>query len=172
MFWEVSLHHKIRVHPMNMSSELTTKTVQSELRSAVEGTIKADIGIILAVLKIEDLSVGKVSQRSGFAIYDVKYRALVFRPLTHQVIDAFIIGVNEHGINADAGPLEIFIAKKLMPEGFEFDMENSSFTKGNVVLVKGAKIRVRIISTKPHADFTKMTATATMNDKGLGYISN
>ena len=142
--------------------------------------ITADTGIILTVQKIEKIGDGIVSQRTGFAIYDVKYRAIIFRPLPNQVIDAFITSVNEQGIKAEAGPLEIFVATRCISQGFEFDVENTSFTKkiknekdGSIlpiVLMKGSKIRVKIINTKPHTDFTRLTATATINDKGLGFI--
>ncbi|OHS93413.1 DNA-directed RNA polymerase II subunit rpb7 [Tritrichomonas foetus] len=174
MFWEVTLQQKVRIHPMKLASDLTSTTIQSELRNAVEGVITNETGIILTVQKIEGYGVGKVSQRTGFAIYDVKYRAIVFRPLPNQVIDAFIINVNDQGIKAEAGPLELFIAKKCIKPDYVYDVENTSFTNRNnsEVLMKGGRIRVRIINTKPHTDFTKLTATATMNGDGLGYISS
>lgn len=180
MFWEVTLNQSVRIHPLKLASDLTSTTIEGELRNIVEGMITAETGIILTVQKIEDIGDGIVSQRTGYAIYDVKYRALIFRPLPNQVLDAFIISVNEQGIKAAAGPLEIFIAKKCISPGFDFDIENTSFTKKvknetdnsiyTIVLMKGTRIRVKIINTKPHTDFTKLTATATINDKGLGFI--
>lgn len=179
MFWEVELNQSVRIHPMKLASDLTSNTIEAELRNIVENTITADAGIILQVRKIQGFSDGIVSQRTGFAIYDVKYTAIIYRPLPNQVIDAFIISVSEQGIKAAAGPLEIFIATKCISPGFEYDVENSSFTKKatnendgssyTIVLMKSNKIRVRIINTRPHTDFTKLIATGTINDVGLGY---
>lgn len=180
MYWEVTLNQSVRIHPMKLASDLTSTTIKDELRNIVEGMITADTGIILKVKEILKKGAGVVSQRTGFAIYDVEYSAIIFRTFPNQVIDAFIISVSEQGIKAAAGPLEIFIATKCISSGFDFDVENTSFTKKvknendgskySIVLMKGSKIRVRIINARPHADFTKLIATGTINDVGLGFI--
>lgn len=179
MFWEVTLVERVRIQPMKLANDLTETTVGDELKKRVEGRITPETGIILAVQNIESIGNGIISARSGFANFEVKYRALLFRPHKDQIVDAVIVGVTENGIRADAGPMELFIARKSINPDFEFDMENNSFTKttrsetenSTIVLMKNTKIRVQIINTKPTTDFTKLTATAKMNEPGLGFIS-
>ncbi|KAH0788137.1 DNA-directed RNA polymerase II subunit rpb7 [Histomonas meleagridis] len=193
MFWEIELSQKVRIHPTNLSRDIETSTLGRELRKCVEGLVTPNDGIILHVQKIISFDAGFISFRTGFAIFNVKYSAIVFHPRKGQVIDAVITEVKNLGIYAEAGPLSLFIANKCMPEWYQFSWENSSFVpivgatailgnqgkvkqlttndqRKNYVLQRGTKIRVKIINAKPHTDLTKLTATATIDDEYLGFI--
>ena len=193
MFWEVELSQKVRIHPTNLSSDIESNTLNRELRKCVEGLVTPNNGIILYVKNIISTDAGVVSFRTGFAIFDVKYNAIVFHPRRGQIIDAIITKVTALGLCAEAGPLELYIAKKCIPEWYTFDHENSSFVpvvgatpisnnqgklqqisssdpRKNYVLQGRTKIRVKIINAKPHTDLTKLVATASIDDEYLGFI--
>lgn len=171
MFWEVPLVQKVRIHPAQLSTNIE-ETIKIELRNTVEGQITPETGLILLVIRVVDVGPGIVSQRTGYGLFDVKYDAIVFRPQSGQVVDAVIQSVSPQGFMAGAGPLEVFVATKSMPDGYTYDYENGSFhdSKAENVFMPGTKVRVKIISTKPHIDMSRLTGTATIKDPCFGVI--
>lgn len=193
MFWEVELTQKVRIHPNSLASDITTTTINQELRNTVEGSVTPNNGIILLVKNIISVGSGIVSFRTGYALFDVRYNAVVFHPRKGQIVDAVITSVIEHGFLATAGPLELFVSKRLIPEWYSYDANNSSFVpvvgqattnsqgkltvlgandvRKNYILAAKTKIRVKIVNTKPHSDSTKLVATGNINDEFLGFIN-
>lgn len=193
MFWEVELTQKVRIQPNKLASDIATSKIESELRNTVEGLVTPNSGIILLVKNIISTGPGKISFRTGNALFDVRYNAVVFHPRKGQIIDAVITKVVVHGVSASAGPLEVFISNKCMPGWYRYELESSSFqpncgnvltnnqgkqialnandSRKNHVLAVNAKVRVKIISTRPHTDSTRLIATGSIDDEFLGYIS-
>ena len=97
MFWEVELTQKVRIHPNSLASDITTTTINQELRNTVEGSVTPNNGIILLVKNIISVGSGIVSFRTGYALFDVRYNAVVFHPRKGQIVDAVITSVIEHG---------------------------------------------------------------------------
>lgn len=90
-----------------MSQMLKTKLLQD-----VEGTCTGQFGYIICVMdgmKI-DIGKGRVIPASGSAEFEVKYRAIVWRPFKGEVVDGIVTTVNNHGIFVDVGPLRVFIS--------------------------------------------------------------
>jgi DNA-directed RNA polymerase II subunit RPB7 len=171
MFREWQLTEQIRIPPINLSSGIR-ETIDSELRNLVEGKVTAETGIILCITSIISTGVGFVSQRSGFAIFDVQYKGIVCCPRKDQIVDAIITSSNLNGFFAEAGPVEIFVAKKSLPEGFAYNLNTAAYenVQTSAVLQAHTIIRVKIISTKPNPQMTKLTAVATMVGEGLGLL--
>jgi DNA-directed RNA polymerase subunit E'/Rpb7 len=173
MFREVDLVQTVRIPPSALSSNIR-EIVQAELYNTVEGMYTRESGLVLCVKELTSTGTGRVSQRSGYALFDVKFKAIVCKPIREQTIDAVIRGTSIQGIGADAGPVDIFIAKSRIPPHFKFDLNNSAFesTSGQTmeVLGNGTAIRVRITSDTVLADGPSLKVTATMLDPELGSL--
>jgi DNA-directed RNA polymerase II subunit RPB7 len=73
------------------------------------------------VMKVSETSKGRLHESEGDAYFDVVYSSLVFKPLRNEVLPAQVVSINQNGFFAQAGPLEIFVSTKLMPEDFRYE---------------------------------------------------
>jgi DNA-directed RNA polymerase subunit E'/Rpb7 len=172
MFQEHILKHTVRVHPVNLSFGIRD-TIGQELRLHVEGSITAQNAMVIRVTSVERIGMGSVSQRTGFGLFEVSYKAIVCAPRRDMVLDAVITRISTQGLHAEAGPLELFIAKPNLPPGlYVYRPEADAFvsTADDPPLKPTTVVRIRIISTLPNAERTKLTGTASMKGIGLGPI--
>ncbi|KAN0032533.1 hypothetical protein ACTFIV_006432 [Dictyostelium citrinum] len=56
-----------------------------QLNSEIEGTCKYRYGLILTITSEDFLSKGKVSESSGYLVFNVKYKAIIFKPIKSSV---------------------------------------------------------------------------------------
>ena len=173
MFFEVDLHDTIRLKPTYLSAGTKT-TIEKQLRSNTEGQFKLGYGIILRVTQILNIDKGKISSRTGCASYEIDFKAMVLRPYSGLVVDAKISNMNTQGIFANAGPLDVFVPHKSLPDGYDFDYDSQSFInreKGKKFEIESI-IRVRLVTAAPHKDQMHISATATIKDENLGDLSD
>ena len=52
-------------------------------------------GFVIAVTTIDNIGVGVIQPSRGFVMYNVKYKAIVFRPFKGEVLDAVVTQVNK-----------------------------------------------------------------------------
>ena len=67
--------------------------------------------VTLCVLDSMNIDVGKgrIIPSTGMAEFEVKYRAVVWKPFKGEVVDAVVTTVNKMGFFADVGPLSVFV---------------------------------------------------------------
>lgn len=114
------------LHPRYFGPQLLD-TVKQKLYTEVEGTCTGKYGFVIAVTLIDNIGPGlilpgegmiSISKKkvcgnvcvSGFVVYAVRYKALVFRPFKGEVLDAVVTQVNKVGMFAEIGPLSCFIS--------------------------------------------------------------
>ena len=52
-------------------------------------------GFVIAVTTIDNIGAGLIQPSRGFVMYNVKYKAIVFRPFKGEVLDAVVTQVNK-----------------------------------------------------------------------------
>ena len=52
-------------------------------------------GFVIAVTTIDSIGAGLIQPSRGFVMYNVKYKAIVFRPFKGEVLDAVVTQVNK-----------------------------------------------------------------------------
>ena len=178
MFWDIELEHDVRIHPTQLSNDIKN-TVIKELRQSVEGKITEESGLILKVQdELIEIKDGFVSQRTGYGVFTVRYKAIVFNPRPGRIIHAIIKTVNSQGITATAGPLDIFISADNLPDGYQPDHDYNTYKNEkypNQVFQNGVKIRVRLLNVKRgnmKNESRSLFAIASAKGVGLGYFSN
>ena len=67
--------------------------------------------MIVAVLNIDEISEPKIVPGTGFAQYNVGYRAIVWRPFKGEVVDGAVQSVVSNGFFVDVGGLSVFVSK-------------------------------------------------------------
>ena len=125
MFFVKALEHRIDLHPSFFSST-AHDFIKAKLYQDVEGT-NTGTHMIIAVLQIDDISEPKIAPGTGFAQYNVGYRALVWRPFKGEVVDGRVTQVVHNGFFVDVGGLNVFVSKTVgsfpYPLGFGAWME-------------------------------------------------
>ena len=92
MFFHICLDHEIMLAPRYFGPQLMD-TVKQKLFTEVEGTCTGKYGFVIAVTTIDNIGAGLIQPGQGFVVYPVKYKAIVFRPFKHEVLDAVVTQV-------------------------------------------------------------------------------
>ncbi|KOS14608.1 rna polymerase ii subunit [Malassezia pachydermatis] len=152
MFFLKNLDHRTELHPSFFGPSMI-EFLNRKLRDDVEGTCSGKYGYIIKVVSILDVGQGKVLPGSGLAEFRSKYQAIVLKPM---------------GFFAEVGPLSIFVSSHLLPIDYKFqpDANPPEFTSPTDNLVKGRRVRVRIVGTR--VDANEIFAIGTMKEDYLG----
>lgn len=142
--------------------------LNQKLRDDVEGTCTGKYGYIIKVVGMIDVGQGKVIPGSGLAEFNSTYQAVVLKPFKGEVMDAKITNVNKMGFFAEVGPLNIFVSSHLIPIEYRFQPESNppEFVSASDRLVKGRKVRIKIVGTR--VDANEIFAIGTMKEDYLG----
>lgn len=111
MFFVKDLEHRIDLHPSFFSSDAATY-IKTKLYQDVEGTNTGTM-MIVAVISIDDISEPKIVPGTGFAQFNVGYRAIVWRPFRGEVVDGLVTSVLAGGFFVDVGGLGVFVSKQV-----------------------------------------------------------
>ncbi|KAH6565436.1 hypothetical protein BASA50_010938 [Batrachochytrium salamandrivorans] len=174
MFFLKQLTHTINLHPQFFGPQIKAFLTR-RLYEEVEGTCSGQFGYIISVVDIVDVGKGVLQSNTGFAQFQVLYKAIVFKPFKNQVVDGIVTTVNKIGFWADVGPLQVFISSHLIPGYLKFDSnsnppayvgEGQEFGEASLRVEKGATVRLRIVGTR--VDATEIFAIGTIKEDFLG----
>ena len=172
MFYHICLDHEIMLHPRYFGPQLM-ETVKQKLFTEVEGTCTGKYGFVIAVTHIDNIGAGLIQPGQGFVVYPVKYKAIVFRPFKHEVLDAVVTQVNKVGLFTEIGPLSCFISRHSIPADMAFDPNSNppcyKTAEEDMVIQQDDDIRVKIVGTR--VDATDIFAIGTLMDDYLGLVS-
>eukprot|EP00026_Physarum_polycephalum_P019920 Phypoly_transcript_22190.p1 GENE.Phypoly_transcript_22190~~Phypoly_transcript_22190.p1 ORF type:complete len:173 (+),score=29.71 Phypoly_transcript_22190:79-597(+) len=172
MFFEVALDREVKLHPQHLGPNLRHQLKQ-QLHQEVEGTCSGRYGFIIMVTKVEDTGKGKVQEGTGFVVYQVKFNAIVFKPFKGEVLDAVVTQVDKMGFFAEAGPLQIFVSKHLIPPEINFDPQSNppAFVSEDetIRISKDDEVRLKIVGTR--VDATEIFSIGSIKEDYLGLIS-
>ena len=83
-------------------------------------------GYLIRIFKVISIQDGIVDEE-GDAVYNVQFKALVFKPLKGEVIDGIVTSVSKPGIHLKIGSVSAFIPHNKIPDYFNYDEENIFF---------------------------------------------
>lgn len=171
MFFIKDLSLNLQLHPSYFGPQMN-QYLRDKLLTDVEGTCTGQFGYIVCVLdsmKI-DVGKGKVLPQTGAAEFEVKYRAVVWKPFKGEVMDAVVNSVSKMGVIADAGPLSVFISKHMVPSDMQFNPSSNPpvYESEDQVIQKGSRIRLKLIGTR--TDVNEIYAIGTIKEDYLGAL--
>lgn len=178
MYFISRLKYEVLMHPENFGPSLKQK-IYKRLREDVEGTVHGTTGIIVGVLQFQDeqdVERGLIEYETGCASFIVCYEAMVFRPFKHQVMDAKVSLVHEHGVNANVGlpNFSIFISRHNMPD-FQYRHEDemwvSEDAEGEQAITKDCVLRFRVINVE-FGSKTEVKCVGTIDGDYLGVLED
>lgn len=118
---------KLTLPPKSFGPHMKQK-LRSKLIQDVEGTCTGQFGYIICVMdgmKI-DMGKGRIIPGDGSAEFEVKYRAVVWRPFKGEVVDGIVSNVQQLGVLVDVGPLTVFISHYVSSFPLLFLLKNST----------------------------------------------
>ncbi|GMF28803.1 unnamed protein product [Phytophthora lilii] len=169
MFFLKQLSRDLLLHPMHFGPKLHD-IIRLRLIEEVEGTSMGKYGYVITVTEVRDEDIGKgvIQDNSGFVCFNIRYRAILFRPFKNQVLDAVVTVVNQLGFFADVGPLQVFVSRHAMPTDLNngYDHESNAWISDDreVEIRKGCGVRLKIMGVS--VDVTEIVSGA----GAAGYI--
>ncbi|CAN6662432.1 DNA-directed RNA polymerase II subunit Rpb7p [Trichomonascus vanleenenianus] len=171
MFFLKDLSLSLTLHPSYFGPQMN-QYLKSKLLQDVEGTCTGQFGYIICVMEGMEIDVGKgrVIPGSGSAEFEVKYRAIVWRPFKGEVVDAIVTNVNKMGFFADVGPLSVFVSSHLIPADMTFNPSANppAYVSEEQSIEKGSHVRLKIVGVR--ADVGRMFAIGSIKEDYLGVL--
>lgn len=136
-----------------------------------EGTIDRDMGVIVTVFNVSDISDGAVYPGDPSTHHNLKFNVLTYMPVVDEVVSGEVSELVEFGAFVRIGPMEGLVHVSQIANDFlSFDKKVPSFIskksgknlkKGDIVLAK-----VSTVSMKKTVKDSKIALT--MKPEGLG----
>lgn len=109
MFFVKELEYRVTLHP-SFFNQGAPQAVIEKLYTDREGKNLGTM-MIVAIIDVTDISEPKIVPGTGFADYDISYRAIVWRPFKGEVVDGLVSSVVHNGFFVDVGGLSVFVSK-------------------------------------------------------------
>jgi DNA-directed RNA polymerase II subunit RPB7 len=111
MFFIVTIVREFTMTPEYFGPGLQDQ-IRKKVFKEVEGSVDGRYGWIVSVVNIDHIPRGLI-QEGGSAVFQITFRAIVFRPFRNEILDAVTTSVDETGVWAKAGPLRIYLSKQV-----------------------------------------------------------
>lgn len=170
MFYRTSLKDFIRVPPRLFGLDIESAVLKS-IKEKFAGYIDKDLGIVIDVVKINDIKEGTIIPGDGAAFYETIFETLTFRPEMQEVVVGKIRDIADFGAFISMGPIEGMIhISQTMDDFVSFSKEKVlSGKESNRILKVGDICRARLIAVS-FKDITNPKIGLTMRQQGLGKI--
>lgn len=170
MYRVVKIEDRIRVPPEKLDIKVE-EAVRESIADQLEGVIDSRLGVILAVVSIENVGEGKIVAGDPGVHYSTAFELLAFKPENHELTYGEVIDNTEFGSFVRIGPMDGLIhISQLMDDFVSYDNKNSVFLGKETkrTLKEGDKIRARIIAVSFGKEENKIGLT--MRQPGLGAL--
>lgn len=171
MFEIMTLEDSVRVIPENISST-KEESVRMGLGSKYENKIVMEHCVILAITDILEVHGGAIEVEDAGIHYDAKFKALVFVPKLHEVVEGNVVDITEFGVFVRFGPIDgMCHISQIVNDFISFDRKSGilSGKDSNKNLKINDTVRTRVIGVSlDKKEINKINLT--MRQPGLGAI--
>jgi len=150
MYFVISDKKSIAMRPCDLGPFFLQR-LEARLRYDLEGSLsKNHDGTIVHIFRVTDRSKPRIQDGTGFAVVDVSFEAIVFRPFKNEVIDCVVSEVTRLGFFAFFGPMKVFVSKSCIPEDMAFQPDTNSISNSdNTQMISvDTEVRVRILGVR------------------------
>ncbi|KNC53173.1 DNA-directed RNA polymerase II subunit rpb7, partial [Thecamonas trahens ATCC 50062] len=145
--------------------------LKEALHAKVEGTCTGRFGYVITVTEIVSMGKGRIEENIGDVVFDVRYKAIVFKPFTGEVLDAEVVSVSEIGFSCTVGPLNVFVPHQRLGDfSFDADAAPQCWTSPDSrhVIKVDSEVRIKIQAVNEHAN--DIFCIGTISEDFLGVI--
>ena len=170
MFYRVKVRDHIRVPP-SMFNMPKRDAVLENIKTNYENYISKEIGFVINVIDVGDVSEGVIVAGDGAGYYETDFELLAYRPEMNELVFGKIRDITDFGAFMDIGSVEGMVHISQSMEDFV------SFSKDKVLQGKksgksvkvGDKCKARIIAVS-YKDLNNPKIGLTMRQEGLGKL--
>ncbi len=148
MYQTVTVEDKIAVPPGKFNLNVN-ESIKQSIEEKYEGKLDSEVGVILAVMAIDEVGEGRVLPGDPSVHYPVKFKVLAWMPREHEIVEGEIVDITEFGAFVRVGPLDGLIhVSQIMDDFVSYDEKNSQLVgkQSRRILKQGDPVRARIIS--------------------------
>ncbi len=171
MYEIITVEDSIRVQPENIGLD-KKESVMKALASKYENKILMELGVVLAVTEALEVTGGEIEVEDAGIHYNAKFRAMIFVPKLHEVIEGNVVDITEFGVFVRFGPLDgMCHISQIVNDFISYDRKTGvlSGKDSSKNLKVGDIVRARVIGVSlDKKEINKINLT--MRQPGLGAI--
>ena len=169
MYSIVTVRDIVRIPPKEFGQPMDAAAI-SHLRKNHENVLDRDIGLVIAVIGIDDIGQGRLMPGDGATYHSVAYKVLVFR---QEIVEGNVVELMDFGAFIRMGPLDGLCHVSQICDDFI-----TQDTKGSALLGKetgrtlseGDQVRARITSISFESGNRSGKLGLTMRQPFLGKV--
>ena len=171
MYEIATIEDTVRVPP-NMFDQPLEEVAAKILNRKYVGILDKKLGILIMVTDVLEHNQGKVVIGDGAAFYHIKFDALFYKPMLHEVIDGEVIEIIEFGAFVRIGPMDGLVhVSQITNDYINYDVKRGALLakESNKSLDETDFVRARIVALSLKGNSTKDCKIGlTMRQPGLG----
>jgi DNA-directed RNA polymerase subunit E' len=170
LYYTYTIKDTLSISPSYFGEDIN-KVATDILRNKYERTIDRDMGVVLVVYDVRDISDGVLMPGDPSTYHDVTFNILTFKLEVDEVVTGEVSEIVEFGCFVRIGPLDGLVhLSQITGDFINYDRKSGMFVSRNTgkTLKKGDVVyaKVSTISMKSNAKDTKIALT--MRPEGLG----
>jgi len=171
MYYKLTMEDKVRVPPNRMGEELEDVIIDV-LQEQLEGSIDKEIGIFIAVTKVNEVGEGEIIPGDGGVYYDVFFEGIVLRLGLQEVIEGIVVETTSFGAFISLGPIDAMLhVSQISDEYINYDEKNAQLVcqESHAHLGVGDVVRARVVTLSLNEREPRDSKIGlTMRQAGLG----
>ena len=170
MYYIHTIEDTISISPSNFGQDVN-KTALEALRVKYERTLDKELGIIIAVFNVRDVSDGFIMPGDPSTHHNVKFDALVFNLDIDEVVVGEVSELADFGCFVRLGPIDGLVHLSQITSDFiSYDKKSSAFVSKNTgrSLKKTDKVFAKVSSISLKGSIKDAKIALTMRADGLG----
>ena len=171
MYYKLTMEDKVRVPPNRMGEELEDVIIDV-LQEQLEGSIDKEIGIFIAVTKVNEVGEGEMIPGDGGVYYDVFFEGIVLRLDLQEVIEGIVVETTSFGAFISLGPIDAMLhVSQISDEYINYDEKNAQLIcqESHAYLGVGDVVRARVVTLSLNEREPRDSKIGlTMRQAGLG----
>ena len=172
MYYTYTIKDTIGIPPEYFSTDVQ-ESAKEMLRKKYERIVDKDIGIILAVFNVRDISDGAILPGDPAVHHDVTFDVLAFNLEVEEIITGEVSEMAEFGCFVRIGPVDGLVhMSQIIDEFVNFDRKTGMFTSKstNRTLKKGDEVYAKVSTISMKNSIKDIKVALTMRPDGLGKL--
>lgn len=148
MYKILTVEDTVRVPPNRFSEDLDD-VILDILKKNYGGVTDKDVGTILTINKVLDVSVGRVIMGDGASYHDVIFETLAYKPEINEIVLGEVVEIVEFGGFVRLGPIDGLVhVSQVMNDFVGYDKKKGTLygKESKRSLKEGDKVRARIVT--------------------------
>ncbi|MGC8662588.1 MAG: DNA-directed RNA polymerase [Candidatus Micrarchaeia archaeon] len=170
MYYKYTIKDTISIPPTYFGEDIN-KVTTTLLRNKYERILDKDMGLILVVYNVRDISDGYLLPGDPSTHHDLTFDALAFKLEVEEVVVGEVSELVEFGCFVEIGPLEGLVHLSQITSDFiSFDRKSGVLSSRNTgkVLKKGDVVYTKVSTISWKSNIKDSKIALTMRPEGLG----